>query len=184
MKDAARLAVVVVVLGFSFSQNVAALRPSERQVPAATSHPTFSGTWTPSDPARSDKFFSVGVNRIPGRGRLTIEQRADRLMVTITLPDDILDSILPFYSRFYPTVFYRLSDVPGREGGAGAGGPPPLSRPTWFGERLVIPDPWPGSVHPTTETYSLDGNRLKLETHIAVSATRANDLAEWFNKVG
>ena len=89
--------------------------------------------------------------------------------MTVTVPDDYLDPILSINGRVYTTVVYRLSEEQGRSGGAGAEGPPPLSRPTWFGDRLVIPEPWPAKF-PTTMTYSLDGDRLKLETRVQVSA--------------
>jgi hypothetical protein len=61
------------------------------QVPTAALRPPFAGIWTPSDRARSDELFAVGLASVPGRGRLTIKQTTDRLTVTITLPEDSID---------------------------------------------------------------------------------------------
>ena len=36
------------------------------EVPAAVMHPTFAGTWTPSEPARNDELFAVGLSNSPG----------------------------------------------------------------------------------------------------------------------
>jgi hypothetical protein len=152
------------------------------QVPSAAPHPTFAGTWAPSEPAKNDQLFAVGLTRIPGQGRLTIEQRADRFMVTITVPDEKLDVFLKFDGRFYMTVVYRLSEARGRSGGAGAGGAPRPSEATWFGDRLVIPDPQPAA-RPVLWTYSLEGDRLKLETHVDLPNGRANDVTEWFKRI-
>jgi len=118
---------------------------------------------------------------IPGQGRLSIEQRANRLTVTMTIPDDKLDPMLAGRGRFYPTVIYYLFET--RLGGYGAAGPPKLTQATWIDDRLVIPDPWPGLTHPTTQTYSLDGDRLKIETRVDMGAGRENDVPEWFTKV-
>jgi hypothetical protein len=156
--------------------------PLFAQVPTAALHPTFAGTWAPSDPERSDELFALGLTAIPGRGRLTVEQRVDRLTVTITMPDDKLDPILSINGRFYATIVYRLSETPGRSGGAGAGGPQTPAGPTWFGDRLVVPDARPAA-RPITMTYSLDGDRLKLETRVDVSAAHANTVTEWFTRV-
>jgi hypothetical protein len=60
--------------------------PLIAQAPTAVQHPIFAGTWAPSDPDRSEKLFSVGLTSIPGGGRLTIEQTADRLTVTTRHP--------------------------------------------------------------------------------------------------
>jgi len=87
---------------------------------------------------------------------------------------------LSITGRFYATTIYRLSR--GRSGGTGAGGAPPPSGPTWFGDRLVIPDSRPGRLR-TTTTYSLDGGRLKLETRVELGDGRANDVTEWFTRV-
>ena len=124
--------------------------PLFAQAPAAAPRPTLAGTWVPSDPKRSDELFAVGLAVTPGGGRLTIEQRADRLTVTIAMPDDKLDPLLRVNGRFYTTIIYRLSG--GRSGGAGAGGPQSPSGPTWFGDRLVIPDARPAA-RQTTVTY-------------------------------
>jgi hypothetical protein len=144
--------------------------------------PTLAGTWQPSDPARSDELFAVGLTAIPGSGRVTIEQRPDRLTVTISIPDDKLDPILRVSGRFYPAIIYRISETAGRFGGAGAGGPHPPAMPTWFGEKLVIPDARPGA-RPITMTYSIDGSRLKVETRVDLDGTRANTVTEWFTRV-
>ena len=149
------------------------------QAPAVAPHPTLSGTWAPSEPAQSDQLFAVGLTRIPGQGRLTIEQRADRLVVTIALPDDKLDTLLKINGRFYMTVIYHVSE--GRLGGAGAGGAPRPSEPTWFGDRLVIPDPQPAA-RSTMWTCSLDHDRLKLETRVDLPDGRANSVAQWFTR--
>jgi hypothetical protein len=183
MKLVAQLAVVAIVFGFSFraeGQSVTSLSRTAPQVPSGGLHPTFAGIWTPSDPARSDKAWSVGISRIPGRARLTIEQRPDRLTLTISMPDDLLSSMLRLVP-FYPTVVLHLSDVQ-RSGGYGAGGPPPLSGPTWVGDQLTVPALWPGDKDSTTTTYSLDGDRLKVETRTVVNAAHTNHLEEWFNR--
>jgi len=152
------------------------------QIPAVAPQPTLAGTWAPSEPARSDQLFAVGLTPLPGRGRLTIEQRPDRLAVTITMPDDMLDPLLDVSGRFYATIIYRTTQ--GRSGGSGAGGAQQLSTPTWFGDRLVIPNARP-SARPitTTTTYSLEGDRLKSETRVEVSAGHANTITEWFTRV-
>ena len=93
------------------------------QSPAAPQRPSFAGTWEPSEPAKSDRLFDVGLAVIPGQGRLMIEQRSDRLTVRITMPDDRLDPILGIKGRFYETIVYRTPTAPGRSGGYGAGGP-------------------------------------------------------------
>ncbi len=156
-------------------------RPFAQQSAGAVQHPSLTGTWLPSEPARSDELFAVGLTTIPGNGQLTIDQRSDRLTVTITLPDDKLDPLLSVNGRFYTTIIYRLSGRPERSGGAGAGGPQPPSVPTWFGDRLVIPDARP-SPRRTTTTYSLVGDRLKLETSVEISAGRANMVTQWLTR--
>jgi hypothetical protein len=150
--------------------------------PAAPPHPMFAGIWTPSEPARSDQLFSVGLTAIPGSGRLMIEQRADRLTVTITMPDDKLDPLLSINGPFYQTIVYRLFEPRGRSGGAGAGGLQPPSVPTWLGNQLVIPNPRPAA-RPATTTYSLDGDRLKLETRVEARTAQATTVTEWFTRV-
>jgi hypothetical protein len=167
------LAIAAVVCGLS---------PLFAQTPAGVAHPVFAGTWMPSDAAASNRWFDVGLTNIPGDGRLTIEQRPDRLTVTITMPDQKLDPLLKINGRFYPTVMYRLTDAQGRLGGAGAGGPQRPSVPTWFGDRLVIPDPWP-SFRRTSATYSLEGDRLKMETTVEIDSARSNTITQWFTRV-
>ena len=119
---------------------------------------------------------------LSGRGRLTIEQRPDRFTVTITMPDDDLTPVLRINGIFYTTIVYSISEMTGRSGGAGAGGPQSPSRPTWIGDKLVIPNARPAARASTT-TYSLDGDRLKLETHVEMGDGRANDVTQWFTKV-
>jgi hypothetical protein len=85
------------------------------QVPVPPSHPSFAGVWTPSVPEASDSKFGVGLTLIPGQGRLDIEQRADRLTVTMTIPEKQLAPMLAASGRFYPTAIYNL---PGSDGPA------------------------------------------------------------------
>ena len=160
-------------------------RPISGQT-AAVVHPTFAGIWAPSDPVRSDKLFSVGLTFIAGASRLTIEQTADRLTVTVTVPDDKLKIWLALTDGpFYPTMVYRLTGFEGRSGGVGAGGPQPLAGPTWVGDRLVIPNARavPNRFKGITATYSLDGDQLKLENRWDLIDGRANDVTEWFTRV-
>lgn len=153
------------------------------QAPVAAQRPSFAGIWAPVDPARSDQLFAVGLTPIPGRAQLVIEQRGtNRLTVTINIPDEVLDQFNPkFFARRYTTISYNLFEPEGRSGGAGAGGVPQPVFPTWIGNRLVIPDPRP-STRPMTTTYALDGERLKLETHIEIARDRVNTVTEWFRK--
>jgi hypothetical protein len=151
------------------------------QAPSSTSHPSLAGIWAPTVPEDSDRLFGVGLTLIPGQGRLTIEQRANRLTVTITIPDDKLDPRLAIQGRFYPTVIYFVSEA--RSLGYGAGGPPKLTQATWVDDRLVIPNPWPGLTHPTMQTYSLDGDRLRVETRVEMGAGRENVITERLAKV-
>jgi hypothetical protein len=160
----------------------ALLAQRNSETPAATSHPILAGIWAPSDPVMSDWLFARGVNLVPGSGRLTIEQRADRFTLTITMPDDQLDPLLSLQGRFYPTIIYHLYESRGRVGGAGAGGAPPTTVPTWVGDRLVIPQPQYAGPN-TTATYSLDADRLKLETHVELADGRVNNWTELFAKV-
>jgi hypothetical protein len=150
--------------------------PLMSQAPGVPSHPTFSGTWSPSDPVQSDGLFNLGLTLIPGQGRLTIEQRVNRLTVMFVIPDDELDRLLGVVGRLNTTTVYRISETPGRVGGAGAGGSPSLSQPTWFGEQLVVPNMRPSNT-PITTTISLDGDRLKLQTRGG-----RNVVDEWFTK--
>jgi hypothetical protein len=172
-----RIATTIVTLAACIASRLFAYSP------LPTQHPSFGGVWMPSVPEASDRRFAVGLTLIPGHGRLSIEQRENRLTVTMTIPDDKLDVMLRVQGRFYPTAMYYLSETEGRSGGYGANGQPQLTKATWFGDRLVVPDPWPGLRYPTTQTYSLDGGRLKLETHVEVSAGRESDVAEWFTRV-
>jgi len=155
--------------------------PPLAQAPSSTSHPSLAGTWAPSIPEASDRRYDVGLTMIPGQGRLTIEQSATRLTVTITIPDDKLEPLLAINGRFYPTAIYYLSET--RTGGYGAGGAPEITRPTWLGNQLVVPNPWPQFTHPTTQTYSLDRDKLAIETRVDMGAGRVNDITERFDKV-
>ncbi len=161
---------------------VLCVAPLLARAPVTQAHPTFAGTWQPADPARSDELFGVGLTRIPGSGRLTLEQRSDRLTVTITMPDDVLDPLLDLSGPFFQTVVYRLPESRLPPGGFGAAGPPPLRHPTWVGDRLVVPNAWP-SARPTTTTLSLDGDRLRLDTRVEVSRSMANAVTQWFTRV-
>lgn len=162
---------------------VAAVLTADSQLAAQTPaqpRPNFSGTWTPVDPAKSDRLFDVGLSAIPGSARLTIDQTATRFTVTIAIPDDRLDPVLTISGRFYPTIMYRVYDS-GRSGGGGAG-PTVPSLTSWVGDRLVIPNARP-STRPTSTTFSMDGERLKMETRVEVDATRVNNVTELFAKV-
>ena len=111
------------------------------------SRPNLSGTWAPADPESSDARFNVGLSRIPGSGRLTIEQAANRFTVSITMPDDRLDRAFAT-GRFQQTIIYRV-DESGRSGGAGAGPPQVPTHTAWVGDRLVIPNAILGSATPS-----------------------------------
>ena len=152
------------------------------QMPAAPRHPSFAGTWAPSDPDKSNQLFNVGLSSIPGSGRMTIEQRDDRFTVTIALPDDKLEAMLRLTGRYYPTTIYRVPPGSVRVGGTGAGGPPPLTDPTWMDDKLVIPNARQ-SARPVTTTYALDGERLKVESQVEIGAGRSNTVTEWFTRV-
>jgi hypothetical protein len=155
-------------------------QPAAQSPSPAASRPDLSGTWMPAEPAKSDRLFDVGLSTIPGSGRMTIEQTPNRFTVTITMPDERLDPLLTIGGRFYPTIIYRVYES-GRAGGAGAGAQVP-SLTSWVGDRLVIPNARPGT-RPTTTTFSMDGERLKMETRVEVDATRANNVVELFTKV-
>ena len=148
------------------------------QVPVAPSHPSCAGVWTPSDPEASDSKFGVGLTLIPGQGRLDIEQRADRLTVTMTIPEKQLARMLAASGRFYPAAIYNLPESDGRPGSDYR----QQTQARWVDDRLVIPNPWPGLARPTTQTYSLDGNRLKIQTHSDMGNGRQSDVTEWFTK--
>jgi hypothetical protein len=145
------------------------------------SRPNLSGTWAPADPEASDARFNVGLSRIPGSGRLTIEQTANRFTVSVTMPDNRLDGAFA-NGRFEQTVIYRVYES-GRSGGAGAGTPQVPTRTAWVDDRLVIPNVIPGSARPITMTFSMAGERLKIETRFEVDATNANTITELFTKV-
>src|SRR6188508_837952 len=80
--------------------------PLHGQAPGP-SRTNLSGTWVPTDPAVSDARFNVGLSRIPGSGRLTIEQTGNRFTVSITMPDDRLDGAFA-QGRFQQTIIYRV----------------------------------------------------------------------------
>jgi len=134
----------------------------------------------PAEPARSEVLFSNGLSlaEVGGQGRLVIEQRADRLILTRQLSDDALDKMLNFKGRFDTTTVYRIVVPQAGRGGFGAGGDTSAS---WQGDRLVLPIL--GAAHPTTVTFSLDGERLKVEMHNVVSSGKENNTPEWFTKV-
>jgi len=146
------------------------------QVPAPPLRPSFAGVWTPSIPEASDSKFGVGLTLIPGQGRLEIEQRADRLTVTMIIPEKQLAPMLAASGRFYPTAIYNLPRSDGRPGSEYR----QETQAMWVDGRLVIPNPWPGLARPTTQTYSLDGNRLKIQTHSDMGNGRHTDVTEWF----
>ena len=136
-----------------------------------------------ADLERSDRYFDVGLSPIPGTARLIIEQRGvNRLTVTILIPEERLAPINPrFYATFYQTIVYRLFEPEGRGGGAGAGGAPQPTVPTWVGDRLVIPNARP-SAFPTLTTFSMDGDQLKIETHVDRGGGRGNHVTELFKR--
>jgi hypothetical protein len=152
------------------------------QVPATAPLPTFAGTWAPSDPERSDRFFAVGLTAIPGDGQLTIEQGPDRLTLSITMPDEKLDPLLNVTGRFYRTIVYRVPGERVRLGGFGAGGPQFPAGPHWLGDQLVLPDVRPAA-RPITAILSIDGERLKMETHVELRDGRTNTVTEWFTRI-
>ena len=152
------------------------------QVPAMSPLPAFGGTWAPSEPGRSDQFFAVGLTVVPGDGQLTIEQRSDRLTLSIAMPDEKLDPILSVNGRFYSTIIYRIPNERVRLGGFGAGGPRLPAGPHWLGDTLVLPNARPAT-RPITAMLSLDGERLKIETHVELPNGRPNTVVEWFARV-
>ena len=174
-----RARIVLTVTAIAFLCVVPFLRA---QSPATPQRPSFAGTWEPTEPEKSDRLFDVGLTTIPGRGQLTIEQRADRFTVRITMPDDRLDPILSIKGRFYETIVYRTPTAPGRSGGYGAGGPATPVGVTWVGDQLVIPNARPDG-RPGKTTYSMDGDRLKVETLGQVTSDRASTVTEWFTRV-
>jgi hypothetical protein len=151
------------------------------QVPAPVQRPIFAGTWAPSEPARSDTLFDAGIGFVPGNGRLIIEQRPDRLTVTKQIPDDKLNPLLEIQGQFILTVAYRILEQPrGRTGGFGAAGD---QRPSsWKGDRLVLVESRP-DIRTITISFSLDGDRLRHETHVVVGPGQESTVTEWFNRV-
>ena len=148
------------------------------QAASEARRPTFAGAWTPSDPARSDVLFNNGLGWIPGTGRLVIEQRPNRLTVTKHVPDDKLDPLLAIHGRWDLTVAYPIIESRGRSGGFGAGG----DGSSWRGDRLVLTQSRAGS-RLSTVSLSLDGDRLKLETHVVIAGeSKESTVPEWFSR--
>ena len=153
--------------------------PSRAQTVPETRRPTFAGVWTPSEPARSEVFFNNGIGWIPGDGRLVIEQTSNRLTVTKSLPDAKLDRLLAFQQEFDVTVAYRISD-PRAPAGGSAGNPYSSS---WQGDRLVLVQRQAG-IRLITVSLSLDGERLKRETHVVITGEKKESTTvEWFERV-
>ena len=46
-----------------------------------------------------------------------------------------------------------------------------------------LPDAIVGAIRPVTMTFSMDGERLKMETRVEVDATRVNNTTQLFTKV-
>jgi len=97
------------------------------------------------------------------------------------MPDDRLDRAFG-HDRFEQTVIYRVYES-GRSGGAGAGPPQVPTHPTWVDDRLVIPNAILGSAHPVTMTFSMEGERLRIESRVEGDATNASTITEFFTKV-
>ena len=140
--------------------------------------PDFSGTWVTAEPEFSDRWFDVGLSRIPGSGNISIQHTDNRFSLTITLPDKTLERLLNVLGRYEPTVIYRIYP-PGRSGGSGAGGQSRLERTSWLDDRLVIPNAIMGE-RPITMTFSLDGQTLKVESRVD---GRANAVTQRFTRV-
>jgi hypothetical protein len=160
-------------------------QPLIAQSATSTQHPTFAGTWTPSDPARSDQLFSVGLTSIPGDGGLKIDQTPDLLTVTTIVPESKLKVRMNLLNGpFTPTMVYLINRPAGRAGGSGAGGPAPLAVPTWVADRLVIPHARPDTdrTKGLTLTYSFDGDKLKQDTHWDLVDGRSNTVTELFTR--
>jgi hypothetical protein len=170
----ARWIAISAVFAMAASQGFAAQEAVSRQ------QPSFAGTWVPADPRRSEVLFNNGISSmagVSGQGRLVIEQRPDRLTLTKQLSDATLEMMLNFTGHFETTTIYRIVMPQGGSGGLGAGGD---TRSSWQGDRLVFQIK--GAAHPTTVAFSLDGDRLKVETHVVVSPGKENNTAEWFTK--
>lgn len=154
-----RIGLSIVVLTSWFAEPL-------QQMPSPAAPPNFAGTWVPAEPARSNVLFNNGLGWVSGNGSIVIEQRTNRLSVTRYVPDNILDSLLLIHGQFFPTVIYRIVEPRGRSGGSGAGGDQRGS--SWQGERLVLTQSRSG-VRLITVSLSLDGERLKLETHTVIA---------------
>jgi hypothetical protein len=151
------------------------------QTGAETRRPAFAGAWRPSDPARSEMFFDVGLGWVPGDGRLVVEQTSNRLTVTKHIPDAKLDRLLAVHREFYTTVIYRIEDPGGRLGGAGASGQAAGS--SWQGDRLMVIQRQTG-IRQITVSLSMDGERLKMDTHVVIAAeNKESTTSEWFERI-
>ena len=165
------LSAVLAIVGSQVSSAQEVL-PSQR--------PSFAGTWVPADPNRSEVLFNNGTSAVAGvsgQGRLLIEQRADRLTLTRQLSDDASSMMLNFKGSFDTTTVYRIVLPQSGNGGLGAGGD---TRSSWQEDRLVLQIV--GAAKPTTVTFSLDGERLRVETHVVVSPGKENNQAELFTR--
>jgi hypothetical protein len=154
------------------------------QTSSVPARPTFAGTWTPSDPARSDAFFDNGLGWIPAKGRLMIEQRPNRLTIATHVPDDILDRLLAIHKRWDLTVAYAINDQPGCRGGWGRGGDQCPS--SWHGARLLLAQTQAG-VRLITVWLSMDSDRLKKTSHTVIASDRQapvkeSTVEEWFDR--
>jgi hypothetical protein len=164
--------------GYSISAQSQATPPAPAVTPALQ-RPSFAGVWKPSDPAKADTFFSVGITWVPGDGRIAIEQSSNRLTVTMTIPDAILDKLLSIQKQYYPTIIYRIDEPSGR-GGFGSAGD--LSG-SWQGDRLVIMRRTTANVRGTTSLL-MDGDRLKKENYSAViGENKETTTSEWFDRI-
>jgi hypothetical protein len=174
-----RSSVVAVMLAFGVGFGV----PLVAQAPTPAVHPSFAGTWVPANKHRNDLFFAAMATDLPGDGRLIIEQTATLITVTKKMPDEELQRRVRFGRSFSQTVVYQLN-APGRSGGFGAAGAPPMMVPTWVGDRLVIPHAQPDTdgLKNFTVTYSFEGDSLKQETHWELADGRANTLAFLFER--
>ena len=126
--------------------------------------------------------FNNGMGWVPGDGRLVIEQTPNRLTVTKHIPDSKLDRLLALHRRFDRTVVYKIIEPRGRAGGAGAG-PENISVPSWRADRLAL---WQTQNGPRMSTLwlSLDGDRLKFETHVVIAGeNKESRTPEWFERV-
>ena len=158
----------------------AASRGSSAQEVPSVQLPSFAGTWAPSNPERSALLFKNGMSfvaGVSGKGRLVIEQRPDRLILTKQLPDDALDMMLKLLGRYDTTTVYRIVTPQGRSGGFGAAGD---TRSSWQADRLVfyITD----SAKGLAAAFSMDGEQLKVEEHTVVKGNK-NTSSEWFTRV-